>query len=567
MTIVQNIMDYKKIISASNLIHSNFVELNQLKEIINTELTNKNSTLAFELTKLSEAHKSLLIAALVSNDSNTFCELLLPYLSKLHLELVTHYLHRITEQDDSSDNDYWLNATVRLIIDKMIQEDALDSHANARNTRILQHAMQMIPESTIHIKTKVALCRELDYSAAEAISDYSYNESLAPLLANRFSGNISVREYKTAIQSPQLDYSDYIMLTLGLLQGALSAQPDIQLELNHIRQLYLNTNYEEAIEKITEVAVKHHPYLDDNLCDLIANRSNQLIEVDIYKNYPRRFFENRLSQLYSGLAIMPESVSRVSQDFPGVSIRTTGEAERAILSLPVHADETIMSQYYNLVSESSLYQRHDRQDKPGFSDKNMESKGIVIGKEVYSKNKGVLTSNAPNFYDELAEKEMRNRVVDTTSTVEDDELYSFSRPRSAFVASLSGHTFLLVLFIEKYMQAHAQDENLQTDINNFIKSIISVYVSHGYHSFFEVTDVFKEPNVQQIFANFNVVLDLSWQSDIVDKASKDTQEYTKALCLRKIVASSYLTSSFFIKPNKEHDDVDEKEQPAIIHMV
>ena len=197
--------EYKKIIGWTAGALNDTVVLNNLKNILDTELKNKQSALTLELAKMPEEQKSSLIAALVANDSARFCELLEPCLSQLNIAHLTNYLNRITEPNNSSDNEYWLSATVRLIIDKMLQENALDSHANARNTRILQQAMQMIPESTIHIKAKVALCREIDYSAAQAISDYSYNESLTPLMTNRFSGNISAKEYKTALQSPQLN--------------------------------------------------------------------------------------------------------------------------------------------------------------------------------------------------------------------------------------------------------------------------------------------------------------------------------------------------------------------------
>lgn len=555
---VRTLADYKKLVGTSSINEIGTFALSHLKQELHTELKVEDSTFALELKLLPEEQKSSLIAALIANESIVFEEFLLPGLSRLNLGILVQSLARIAEHQNSDPVDCWLNPTINLLIAKILQANDDDPAANARNARILQSAMQQIPESKIHIKAKIALCKEINYFASKEISDYSYNESLIPLKMNRFSGTITIKEFKTAIQATPLDYSTYLMLTLGLLQNALAAQPDLQASLNAIRQLYLNIQYEEAIAKVTALATKHQVELGEELFELITNKSAQLVEVEIHKNYPRRFFENRLSQLHLGLNTALDSINKISQYF-GQEVHTIKMAETAILGIPFIADGQMHSRHRQLTSQSPLFQLHDRMDKSGFSDKDMERCGMVLNQEVLTKNKGALTSNAPNFYDELSEKEMRNRVVDITSTCEDDALYSFSRPRSAFIASLSGHSFLIVAALERYMQAYAQDKNLQIDINNYIKSVISVYLSHGYHSFFEVTDVFREPVVQEIFARFNVVLDLNWQDDLVEKASRDTQEYAKALCLRKILRTSIEMPSFFARPAR-HSSLKEELQ-------
>ena len=355
------------------------------------------------------------------------------------------------------------------------------------------------------------------------------------------------------------------MLTLGLLQGSLSGQP-VHLELNHIRQLYLNTDYEKAIEKIKEVADKHQSVLGIHLNNLIGNKSGQLVEVDIHKNYPRRFFENRLAQLHSGLQCNLESIDTISQHILKKPVRNAEEAEYAILNISEDMSNAleIEMRVDDLKGQSTWYSMKDRFDKRGFSDKAMESVGEVHKEEVYSRNKGMLNSNAPNFYDELTEREIRNRVVDVASIYgEDVPGYSYSNPRGAFSGSFSGHCFKIVATLEMYMKEHIGDKNLTTDINNFLKSVVTSYISRGYHGFYEMTDVLKEPHIQKVFQDSGVELDLKWLDNIVDKASKDSQEYTKTLCLKKVVGSSLGKSGFFskativetrVEPEKNNDE-------------
>ena len=428
-------------------------------------------------------------------------------------------------------------------------------HIIPRGVRILTQAMQSIPESKIDIKSKVTLCKEIDYTLACCIHDYSYNESLHPLLHQRFSGNISAKAYKAAIQAVPLDYSEYIMLTLGLLQGILSSPQDF-IDLNQVRQLYLQVEYEKAIQKITNLAMQHQGLLGE-VYPLTVLSQKKLVEVEIYKNYTRRFFENRLSQLYFSGDLGVPSIHKISQYLIGSNTLRPEQIERSILGLADHVDQETTDRFRQIVKQSDLFKLHDRMDKLGFADKAMESLGIV-GEKVYTRNRGVMTSNMPNFYDELSLWEMKNRVVDTTSTCEDITLYSFSRPRAVFVASLSGHTFLMVALLEKYMLAHANDPDLQTDICYYIKAIIAVYLSHGYHSYVEITDVFKDPVVQKVFSAFNVELDFMWTDALVQAASSDAQEYTKSLCLKRAMQFSLAGATLFSRAR--HEDVP-KNQP------
>lgn len=555
--VIHALENYKQFIGVNDIIRDDTSEVTRFKEELNTKLTSQNDMLRSDLNLLSEEQKSSLIAALITNDSTTLKKILLPCLSKVKLDTFAQHLDRITTHEQKEVSDYWLNPTVRLLIAKMLETNIDDPNANARNARILQNAMQQIPESKIHIKAKVSLCREIDYSAASAISDYSYNESLEPLAMNRFSGNITLKEFKTAIQASPLDYSEYLMMTLGLFQNILAAQPDLQADLHVIRQLYLDTEYEEAIKIIIKLAAQHQAMLGEDLVKLITDKSAQLIEIDIHKNYSRRFFENRLSQFYTASPNDLESINKISQYIIKKEVSTIKEAEDAALYISEDASnlKEIKERVDKLKEQSDWYKMKDRYDKTGFSDKEMENAGEVGKEEIYSKNKGMLTSNAPNFYDELSNNEMRNKVVDVASIYgEDVEGYSYLNPRGAFAGSYSGHCFKIVATLERYMKEHTEDPDLSIDINCFIKRVVAAYIDRGYHGFREIVDVLKEPHIQKVFSDCGVLLDSSSLSEPMEKASRDTQEYTKALRLKKAVLSSISQMGLFSKPSSANSD-------------
>lgn len=552
MATVKTLKDYKHLTGVTK---KNKVKINAIKTRLEVELRKKNSALGIALSSLSEEQKSLLIKALVTKEGSTLKTMIAELLIKSNIKINTQYLDKITEHVNykSSLKDFWLNSTVSLIIAQMLKSKTGSVRANARNTRILQNAMQLIPESIIHIAAKVHLCEEIDFSATAGLTDISYTESLPLLHKNRFSGIISIKEYTTAIQADYLDFSEYIMLTLGVIQGiAQQKNIDLNKNLNQIRQYYLLTHYEKAITSLNELAKENEIFLGETLVNLIDKRAKQIIEVDLAKNYSRRFFENRLSQLQLGCHSENDwkSIDKIAFRILRKHVNSPEEAEDAVLNIAELSFEGAKERVDTLKEESKLYLYKDRLDKDLFIEKNLEKSGIVSKVDVYSKNQGMLTSNAPNFYDELSKIPLRNRLVDIAATYgEDVGGYSYSHPRSAFAASISGHCFKIVATLEQYMKKYKKDPNLEQDITQFLKQTISSYISKGYHGYFEMVDVLNEPHIQKVFTDCNVHLNLEWLSALAEQAAKDTQEYTKTLCLKRTVGAALLKSNL-LKPPK-----------------
>ncbi len=151
-----------------------------------------------------------------------------------------------------------------------------------------------------------------------------------------------------------------------------------------------------------------------------------------------------------------------------------------------------------------------------------------------------MTSNQPNFQNETTDFSIRNKVVDRNVAVSQESSADINN-FTAYVASTSGHTFYLVALVEDYMKKHQSDPDLESDVNAYIKAFILSYVHSGYHSYLEVVDVLNEPEVKKIFQDNNVNLDLTWKSNIIEQATKDTQEYAKTVCLKKTLLDGLKT--------------------------
>lgn len=534
-----------------------------LNSNLQAEFDKPNSGLKTALSSLSEREKTSLIRALLVNDKQAIKTLLSGQLDALKLSPFIAVLPRLCEHlNDTSDG--WFNPIVAQMIGAILSHDVMNPEAVMQNKRIIQDAMQTISDSLLPIKTKFLICKAIDRQATREISDLSYNESITPLKKNQYSGAIKLESFLQAIKADPLDYSQFIMLTLGYLQTELSAVENIDVSLNHIRQLYLATNYEAAIKELAELSHTYQHQINAKAFKQINTRKGELVEVDIYRNFTRRYFENRVAQIFAGTELDLAVIDKMSQRFIHRPVTTVAEAESVVLSICDDPTFVTHARYQALKSQSETYQTKDRVDKVGFSDKSMESVGTILNEEIWSQSRGVMTSLSPTFFNERSRTAMRNRVVDVAETWDADFGYSFRNPRSAFVGSFSGHCYKIVVTLETYMKQHQTDAHLQRDVNHFLKAVVFSYIARGYHGYLELIDVLKEAHVQKVFTDLGVKLDLGWADGIVEKASKDTQEYTKQLCLKRTVMSGLLKFSSIAKA-VNHEAVDEDSQLVAQH--
>lgn len=248
----------------------------------------------------------------------------------------------------------------------------------------LQQVIQRIPDTQVepYIKIFIAkqICTGRNASIPGQILDYSYVEPLPPLkkvfaeehakagseAAYQHAGDISAREYATALKAKKLDQSDFILLTIGFLQTISSKCDDVksaQNEINKLRELYFDLNYQTAISVIKFLTKKYEKLINAEqkaetklipdkvkketkdkevssppslsleevtiqaadvgkksvtqnilkkmkelqskeatkpLSETILATIPTLVVPDITKNHSRRHFENRVAQFYSG---------------------------------------------------------------------------------------------------------------------------------------------------------------------------------------------------------------------------------------------------------------------------
>ena len=102
------------------------------------------------------------------------------------------------------------------------------------------------------------------------------------------------------------------------------------------------------------------------------------------------------------------------------------------------------------------------------------------------------------------------------------------RPEAPFTASISGHMYFVMGRLEQYMSANRKDPNLQKNVSEFLKAVISVYAKNGYHNNFEIRDVFAEPAVQKTFQRYGVTPNLNYSPENLSAAMQATIRYTCA---------------------------------------
>ena len=341
-----------------------------------------------------------------------------------------------------------------------------------------------------------------------------------------------------------------------------------------IKDNYLALKYDESIGTIKSLVKQLKSLLneeklkesvEDKILRIIQNQNQK--EGDVYKHYSRRFFENRLFQLYMGNIEDLSGINKIIEFSMGYKVDSTKDLE-ATSNFKFNGRRDSKKKMEELQYDSKLYRSKDAPRKTGIASSMTEVLGRK-GESIYSKNLGIMTSLTPNFYDELSENEMRNRVLDTR-TVGDESKYSNINKRIPFAGSLSGHVYFDVVILEKYMkkyqEEHAKDKDpkhavaiLNADINDFVKAVMAGFVSRGYHSYFELLDILTDTKVKAMFERFGVTIDTSFEKNknILLEAFKDAQEYSKMVCLRKAARDAISDSKFIITKLQEtlHDSI------------
>ncbi|MCL9683603.1 ankyrin repeat domain-containing protein [Legionella maioricensis] len=531
---VHSVEDYKNFLSGSNAPPPLSVEVISFRSALEKMLMDDTSDLTQYLQRLSEEDKVLLIMGLLKNDHDLLNKVLSPmFLSEPD---TLSKLQDIVKHGELDGDGQWLNNTCLALIKRLLENDEGEQLPKAYCQQIMTLAMKKIPDTLIDLPSKLALFVAI-IPGSENLR-LAYKEIPNPLKENKFPGDIKPGEFLFAIHAPDLDKSEYLFLVLALLQKHALKNEHIKLQLSLCRQLYMETHYEEAIKLITDLCKEYQNEIGGEECAAIFDVQTKLLEISIDKNYSRRFFENRVALLYRGQGIgqdVIEGINRIAIEFFGHKTQPASspeEAQALILNLADLETEEITEKELQLKQNSTEWENRGYFRRRGFISEYQRALGEK-SEIVMTRNMGVMRSSQPNFPDELSEHSVENKGPDINRTSENS--YAFRRARSAYIASISGHGFTAAALLLVYLERNPSCTTNNQDINHFLKLYASVYVSHSFHSLLEVMDVFTQPHIKKMFADYGVTIDTQWPDFILEQAFKDTQEYTKKLCKQRIV--------------------------------
>lgn len=427
------------------------------------------------------------------------------------------------------------------------------------------------------------------------VTDLSYDPKLPayrPTLndVNYVKSNLTVKEYKFTASRGKVDISEFLVLSIKLLEKCSRKLPIFLL--TDLSVDYLFIRYDDCLRKIKvycETRLKYNSDIqyqrnvlfklsseEKNIFTEVLELSKNLAPFDYNKNYTRRFFETRLSQYVTGLmhnsktVIAKENKSEHKSDkYDDTEIRE--DSLRAVNKILyfylgkkglVHDPKELeinMSIFGNSYKDKSkydakelekvfyhgkAYSKKDRVSRGGaIKERKLEVKASDVGDSVWCSSGGVMDRRTPTFLDSQINPPLRNVLADTTRRADPDEKipqWGYERKYAAYVGSISGHTGNMVGILRKYMQENKHDPDLSKDINLFLVQFVAVYVKRGFHSILEVVDMLNDESIQATFKSHGVSVNIeSMFSDEelfakhLEYAMDDAMSYTKTLVLKR----------------------------------
>lgn len=328
-----------------------------------------------------------------------------------------------------------------------------------------------------------------------------------------------------ALDYPKLDESDFILLSSKLIEKKLGNHKNYPAFSKQIQKHYLELEYKEAIENILRLCQENETLLGSNVVQRLITKASQITSAP-KDNESRRFYEVLYAEHLESILRndfdcsifddLNEAYNEVRPEYTIndlTKINTFEEARKLVLAFVMLNDNVELG----LKDQSPIYKKKDR---------SREELGQVL-----TANLGIMKPNSPNFLDNTVPiKKIDKIVIDEKKAAG----YSKSNPQVPFVASLSGTTYSLVVVLQKYMEKHKADPNLEKKINNIIMLWTSAYIKDGYHSYNEVIDIFKDSHIQSIFAQANIKLDYAIIDDTAHEFHK-AQEYAQGIAIKSMM--------------------------------
>lgn len=342
--------------------------------------------------------------------------------------------------------------------------------------------------------------------------------------------------YIKALESTQLDSSDYILMATQLLTKLLdnNAIPEIL----QLQQDYVNNNYQAALYKIMilldeyaeNLGAELVAFLKDRLLHLQDNameqKSRRYFEVKFCQAIWNSLGESEFSSLEKLSTFMKEKNPAVTQDVP-TKVLDLNLAEKVIGTMRAcffNSEDTYQTEQELRAVNDTIAQLKDRGEKR-INDET---------EKLYSLNPGIVHASSPMPVNERLEKAMTNKVNDLFIIDTENNGYSVFREDVPFVNSISGTVYGIVGGLKSYIECHKEDPNLEHDLNNFIKIWVTFANLKGYHSFAEMLDALNDHVIQNVFKSSNINLNLVFLTgEELSYTIKEAAEYSKKINLQR----------------------------------
>ncbi|QSH41927.1 hypothetical protein P0136_05505 [Lentisphaerota bacterium ZTH] len=531
--------------SMTNRNYSARLSVRKTKNVFKKMLSTRGSDLRRHICTLSEAERRDLLTNVFSGECRRLQNALLKHEIALQLfkkenlsEGDLQTLSRLGEHD-RKDGKY-LNSTMLMLANAVCRDNNDNERCEYDMIQFMRQLLKSIPDEVMHPNRKRGILLQFNKKLSRSISDLTFYEPAKYISESARPDSIPLKKYNTLVRAADLNDSEFIILTVGVLKNFLN-NPGYATK---IINLYYEYEYAEAKKEIRQILQHHRNYFPRQLCEALSfGLENSRTVTNKCLNSTRRYFETRLAQYHLGHDMNLRLVNDVISVYSRMRLTAREQAEQAILTW---SDSEKHEKYVRLFYErklkkaSELYPIKDRAVKSGFLTKRDLSRRGQASQAVMSHQRGLMTTKDPYFRDEITSRAQVNRIPDIYTHSFQEGMYPMQRSNAVYSASLSGHMYFVVGLLEKFMSKYTSFG--QDAVNEFLLATIAVYAKNGFHSNYEILDVLHEPHIIKRFGSYGINLNLHFKPYALNCALRDTLAYTSQYTTKRVTIKE-LTSS------------------------
>jgi hypothetical protein len=506
-------------------------DIQDFNQFLIAEFQNTNSAISAALSMITEVDRLVLMRAAILGETATILKLLNKY----------HVIKLIDNQSTflPENLDQLMNRPPEDITQFSVEfvKTLLELQPNQKNwTAViwLEQVLRSIPNESISEENKLVIAAMIDADLSTELQSVKYSVDI-PTLSTPQPFTITINQYKAAMNN--FDQSDFIILSLMLLESQKEFQANfrknqaLQESMKLLYQNYFNLNFEQAITDIKNISLR---YASNEIQELFEKASlpKQLKLVDPIASLSPRVFQTRMAQLGldqnspENFEKMRKAVQFIADRFNmGIRVVNFIDIMNAVFLLDGVSNDIINYDKKLRISSSDFQSRRPYYRSYVLTDNN---KNIIDN--LISMQTGLLPMRAPTLDSATSQDPQHNRPVDKYDADPDHPLYN----QGPFVKGISGHSFSMIAAAALYYDQPIENADLSpTEVADFfIRATILTYAMRGYHSFREMMDVFKQPNVDLIFQP-NFLEKFKFNPELIHAAMIEAAGYTLAICLNQ----------------------------------